>query len=111
MFNYISTTTILGSTVQKYMIGGMDGCMIAQGLNKNKYRDLMKISSGVLKQKEFTKMYEKFFPANDANTFANNVFRNFDADKNGSIDFTEFMIAIDVTSSGEPREKLMWAFR
>ena len=56
-------------------------------------------------------MYEKFFPANDANSFANNVFRNFDADRNGSIDFTEFMIAIDVTSSGEPREKLMWAFR
>ena len=56
-------------------------------------------------------MYEKFFTANDANTFAQNVFRNFDADKNGSIDFTEFMIAIDVTSSGAPREKLMWAFR
>ena len=45
-------------------------------------------------------MYEKFFPTNDANNFAKNVFRNFDADKNGSIDFTEFMIAIDVTSSG-----------
>ena len=56
-------------------------------------------------------MYEKFFPSNDANSFAKNVFRNFDADKNGSIDFVEFMIAIDVTSSGEPREKLMWAFR
>ena len=68
-------------------------------------------SSGVLKPKEFIRMYEKFFPANDANMFAENVFRNFDADKNGSIDFTEFMIAIDVTSSGSPREKLMWAFR
>ena len=68
-------------------------------------------SSGVLKPKEFVKMYEKFFPATDANSFAKNVFRNFDADKNGNIDFTEFMIAIDVTSSGEPREKLMWAFR
>ena len=68
-------------------------------------------SSGVLTPKEFIRMYEKFFPANDANMFAENVFRNFDADKNGSIDFTEFMIAIDVTSSGSPREKLMWAFR
>ena len=64
-----------------------------------------------MKPKEFIKMYEKFFPANDATSFAKNVFRNFDADQNGSIDFTEFMIAIDVTSSGEPREKLMWAFR
>ena len=56
-------------------------------------------------------MHEKFFPANDANSFAKNVFRNFDADRDGKIDFTEFMIAIDVTSAGEPREKLMWAFR
>ena len=71
----------------------------------------MLIYRGVLKQKEFIQMYEKFFPANDANSFAQNVFRNFDADRNGLIDFTEFMIAIDVTSSGEPREKLMWDFR
>ena len=78
---------------------------------KQKKFDFIPFSSGVLKPKEFIRMYEKFFPANDANMFAENVFRNFDADKNGSIDFTEFMIAIDVTSSGSPREKLMWAFR
>ena len=92
---------------------------LARGLSKVKQHDQndqknssqMLIYRGVLKQKEFIQMYEKFFPANDANSFAQNVFRNFDADRNGLIDFTEFMIAIDVTSSGEPREKLMWAFR
>merc|ERR1712233_50085 len=34
----------------------------------------------------------------------------FDVDKNGYIDFTEFLLAIDVTSAGSPEEKLNWAF-
>ena len=32
--------------------------------------DISILFSGVLKPKEFITMYEKFFPANDANTFA-----------------------------------------
>ena len=94
------------------MIGGRGGWRTAPGEieSKSLYSSSL-LTSGVLKPKEFVKMYEKFFTASDANMFAQNVFRNFDADRNGSIDFTEFMIAIDVTSSGSPREKLMWAFR
>ena len=34
-----------------------------------------------------------------------------DRDKNGFIDFKEFLLAIDVTSAGTPEEKLKWAFR
>ena len=69
------------------------------------------IFSGVLKMSRFTNMYERFFPSNDADSFAKNIFKNFDANKDGEIDFKEFMIAIDVTSSENPREKLLWAFR
>ena len=37
--------------------------------------------------------------------------RTFDRDKNNFIDFKEFLLAIDVTSGGSPKEKLQWAFR
>merc|ERR1719376_2024509 len=34
----------------------------------------------------------------------------FDIDRNGVIDFKEFLLSIDVNSSGSPEEKLNWAF-
>jgi len=43
--------------------------------------------------------------------FIDQLFRIFDKDGDGSIDFTEFMIATDMSSSGKPEEKLRWAFK
>jgi hypothetical protein len=64
--------------------------------------------------------------------FVDQIFRIFDKDSNGSIDFKvrcpphctvtlrlapspppaqEFMLATDMTASGSPEEKLRWAFR
>ena len=67
--------------------------------------------SGKLTPQTFIDMYKMFFPSGDAEKFCQNVFRTFDADKSGTIDFKEFLMAIDVTSAGTPREKLLWAFR
>ena len=90
--------------------------------------------NGKLTPNTFCEMYKMFFPAGDADKFCENVFRTFDADKSGTIDFKvgklllkedsatsvsevllrflqEFLMAIDVTSAGTPREKLLWAFR
>merc|ERR1719318_2052567 len=58
----------------------------------------------------FCQIYSKCFPAGNASEFCDHVFRTFDSDKNGVIDFKEFLLAIDVTSSGSPEEKLNWAF-
>ena len=67
--------------------------------------------NGKLTLKTFVDMYTMFFPSGDAQKFCENVFRTFDADKSGHIDFKEFLMAIDVTSAGTPREKLLWAYR
>merc|ERR1712142_975159 len=65
---------------------------------------------GRLNTTAFMKIYSKCFPAGNAKEFCDHVFRTFDSDKNGFIDFKEFLLAIDVTSSGSPEEKLNWAF-
>ena len=66
---------------------------------------------GKLTPAAFMKIYSKCFPAGSAGEFCDHVFRTFDSDKNGFVDFKEFLLAIDVTSSGSPEEKLNWAFR
>merc|ERR1712062_479009 len=59
----------------------------------------------------FLSIYSKCFPKLNAKKFCEHIFRTFDSDKNGFIDFKEFLLAIDVTSSGSPEQKLNWAFR
>ena len=66
---------------------------------------------GELTKTQFVEMYTKIFPGGNAEAFSENVFRTFDTDRSGSIDFREFMLALHVTSSGTPEEKLTWAFR
>jgi len=66
--------------------------------------------SGKLSQPAFIKIYAKFFPSGNATEFCEHIFRTFDSDKNGYIDFTEFLLAINITSNGSPQQKLDWAF-
>ena len=76
------------------------------------YKGFMKdCPEGKLSPPMFIQIYSKCFPCGNAEEFCAHVFRTFDSDKNGTIDFKEFLLAIDVTSSGSPEEKLNWAFR
>ena len=56
-------------------------------------------------------MYSMIFPAEESTTFVDQIFRIFDRDGNGSIDFKEFMLATDMISCGSVEEKLRWAFK
>jgi len=65
---------------------------------------------GKLSPTAFMNIYSKCFPVGNAKEFCDHVFRTFDSDNNGVIDFKEFLLAIDVTSKGTPAQKLQWAF-
>ena len=66
---------------------------------------------GKLTPDSFMHIYGSSFLTGNAKEFCDHVFRTFDKDNNGFIDFKEFLLAIHVTSSGTPEDKLNWAFR
>lgn len=66
--------------------------------------------NGQLTRDKFLEVYSSFFPQGNADKFCEHVFRTFDSDNSGKIDFKEFLQAINITSSGRPEQKLEWAF-
>uniref|UniRef100_A0A5K3F872 Neuronal calcium sensor 2 n=1 Tax=Mesocestoides corti TaxID=53468 RepID=A0A5K3F872_MESCO len=67
--------------------------------------------SGQLNRHAFLDMYTHFFPDGKAKDFYAHLFRTFDQDNSGHIDFSEFLSAISITQSGSPEEKLSLAFQ
>uniref|UniRef100_A0A1A7XWS1 EF-hand domain-containing protein n=1 Tax=Iconisemion striatum TaxID=60296 RepID=A0A1A7XWS1_9TELE len=66
--------------------------------------------TGRISRDEFQNIYKKFFPDSDANTYAQHVFRSFDTNDDGTLDFKEYIIALHMTSTGKTTSKLEWAF-
>ncbi len=66
---------------------------------------------GKLTKNHLHSLFKRIFPGGDSEVFCNHIFRIFDNDGNGFLDFKEFLMALDVTSCRSQREKLQWAFR
>lgn len=66
--------------------------------------------SGRITPAEFEQIYARFFPDSDTAGYARHVFRSFDTNDDGTLDFKEYIIALHMTSSGRTTRKLEWAF-
>lgn len=66
--------------------------------------------TGRITPEEFEQIYTRFFPESDAKSYARHVFRSFDTNDDGTLDFKEYIIALHMTSTGKTIRKLEWAF-
>uniref|UniRef100_A0A8B9USM5 Recoverin n=1 Tax=Anas zonorhyncha TaxID=75864 RepID=A0A8B9USM5_9AVES len=65
---------------------------------------------GRIRRAEFERIYGTFFPNSEPQGYARHVFRSFDTNDDGTLDFREYIIALHLTSSGKTHLKLEWAF-
>lgn len=55
--------------------------------------------TGKMDKKKFTEYYGKFVKKKDIEEITDRVFSAFDTDKNGTIEFTEFLVAYVITNN------------
>ena len=68
------------------------------------------IISGKLGQKSFIDIYKKYYPDGKSEKFCSYVFKAFDLNSSGEIDFVEFLVAVSIISQGSMRDKLLMSF-
>merc|ERR1711936_963884 len=66
---------------------------------------------GKMRRKDFREAISKALPKKDASKMEKHVFRIYDANNDGYIDFTEFMLIYFIMSEGTPEEILTKIFR
>jgi len=67
--------------------------------------------NGKMKSKDFILMMNKAMPKKDAKKMEKHVFRIYDSNNDGYIDFVEFMLIFHIMSDGTPEEVLGKIFR
>merc|ERR1711931_104094 len=67
--------------------------------------------NGKMKKKDFREMMSKALPKKDAGKMEKHVFRIYDTNNDGYIDFVEFMVVFYIMSDGSPEEVLSKIFR
>jgi len=72
---------------------------------------LGKHPAGKIDKTDFRKMMHTCFPDHDRDKLESHIFRMYDKNGDGHIDFREFMIVLYIMSNGTPEENLKQIFR
>jgi Ca2+-binding EF-hand superfamily protein len=72
---------------------------------------LEKHPDGRISQKDFSSMMQLCYPSTDIDKVQKHIFRVYDEDGDGWIDFKEFMMVLYIMSAGTPEENLGQIFR
>ena len=74
--------------------------------------------NGALSYQQFYRVFSAFFPpqvqlkgGKAGDRYANHLFRSFDRNDDGKLDFSEFVQALNVIQRGTLQDKLDWMFR
>merc|ERR1711937_274550 len=111
-------TFIMGSKNGKPVLTEQQAEQLAQssGLDVVQVREqfdafVLEHPNGKMKKKDFREMMAKALPKKDAGKMEKHVFRIYDTNNDGYIDFPEFMIVFYIMSDGTPEEVLGKIFR
>jgi len=66
---------------------------------------------GSVNEDTFKELYEKFFPYGNATCYAHHVFKAFDVNSTGAINFRDMLVSLSTLLHGTEYEKLKWTFR
>ena len=77
---------------------------------KDQFEEYMKICpDGSMTKQKFIELSRKAI-GDQSEFLSDSLFRVFDEDNSGTMDFTEYMLAINATSLNSPEDKLKWMF-
>lgn len=60
---------------------------------------------------DFQRIFRQYYPFGDPDDFAKYIFYLCDGDKNGIVDYKEFILALHVSARGSTKDKLVWTFQ
>ena len=78
------------------------------------YQECRKSNKSNLTRDEFKKVYSGIFKADSTESgaeFAEHVFRTFDINNDGHVDFQEFLLGLCLAGSKDAETKITWAFK
>merc|ERR1711988_504764 len=79
---------------------------------ESRYQNFLKLHpDGRISRKSFHSMMKECYPGADTEKLEKHIFRMYDTNKDGHIDFREFMIVLYIMSNGTPQENLKQIFR